>query len=77
VRITQTRLLMYVACYVCSLNILCISVVTNLFLTSRPAVYEVNSTLEFNYWMGNYSVLFMLAHDQEIVSSWQVSHAFE
>ena len=40
-------------------------------------MYEVNSTLEFNYWMGNYSVLFMLAHDQEIVSSWQVSHAFE
>jgi len=47
--------------------------VTDPFPTLRPAVYGVNSTLEFNYWMGNYSVLFLLAHDGEIVNSWQVS----
>ncbi|XP_065913582.1 protein disulfide-isomerase TMX3-like isoform X2 [Dysidea avara] len=43
------------------------------FATSAhgPAVFEVNSTLELSYWMGNYSVFFLLAHDGEIVSHWQ------
>ena len=41
----------------------------------RPDVYGVNTTTDLDYWTGNYSVVFLLVHDQEITESWHVSIA--
>ena len=42
-------------------------------MSHRPDVYEVNTTKDLDHWIGNYSVIFLSAYDQEITEAWHVS----